>query len=151
MEIQDYPDYLIYDDGRVYSKKRNRFLKQQNIGIGYKQIGLCSNGIRKLYYIHRLIALHYIPNPENKKEVDHLDRDPSNNHISNLRWTTPLENSNNKGNNKSNKSGVKNVCFHTQYGRWSYSIMYNGKTHRKCFKTFEEAVEYKREYELNLN
>lgn len=52
----------------------------------YLRLFLHKNGRRKIAYIHRLIALHYIPNPNNYTEIDHVDGDPSNNSISNLRW-----------------------------------------------------------------
>ena len=154
MDIIGYENYLIYDDGRVYSKKRNIFLKPKDNGLGYKQICLCNNGGQKWTYIHRLVALHYIPNPENKPQVDHLDRDRSNNNLSNLRWVTSLENNQNKGENKtkykSNTSGVKNIYYHKQRNKWRYEKTINENRHSKYFKTFEEAVEYKKEYELRL-
>ena len=51
----------------------------------------------KRYKHHRLVALQFIPNPENKREVDHINRIRNDNHISNLRWVTPAENCQNKG------------------------------------------------------
>ena len=74
MEIQGYPNYLIYEDGKVCSKKSNRVLKPY-INHGYLQITLSNNGKQKKMSIHRLVAIHYIPNPENKPCVDHIDRD----------------------------------------------------------------------------
>ena len=74
MEVIGYPDYLIYPDGRVWSKKKcrginGRFLKPTSQGKGYLRYDLCLNGIRKPLKIHRLVAIHYIPNPENKPRV----------------------------------------------------------------------------------
>jgi hypothetical protein len=51
----------------------------------------------KQFLLARLLALHFIPNPLNKKEVDHIDRNPLNNSLSNLRWATRTENCLNKG------------------------------------------------------
>jgi hypothetical protein len=96
MEIQDYQNYLIYPDGRVYNKKHNRFLKPHLTNHGYLQIDLSNNGKHKVMKVHRLIANHYIPNPENKPCVDHIDRDRQNNNIENLRWVTIRENSSNR-------------------------------------------------------
>ena len=94
MEIQDFPNYLIYPDGRVFSKKSNKFMKPADNGNGYLRLSLGRNNDK---YIHRLVAIHYIPNPENKPEVDHINRVRGDNRIENLRWATRKENQNNKG------------------------------------------------------
>ena len=75
MEIQGYPDYLVYDDGRVFSKKNRIFLIPQIDRYGYHIVNLYIDGKKKCYKVHRLVAIHYIPNPENKPQVDHIDRD----------------------------------------------------------------------------
>ena len=64
MEVRNYPNYIIYDDGRLFSKKSNRFLKKVK-GALYHQYNLCKNGYMKYQYIHRLVAEHFIPNPNN--------------------------------------------------------------------------------------
>ena len=96
MEIINYPDYLIYNDGRIYNKKFERFLTPQQNSNGYYQIGLCKNSKQKFFYLHRLLGIHYIDNPENKPTVDHIDVNPSNNHLSNLQWATRSEQELNK-------------------------------------------------------
>ena len=58
----------------------------------YKRAKLHKNGIATRFLVHRLVATHFIPNPENKPFVNHIDNDPSNNHISNLEWCTQSEN-----------------------------------------------------------
>ena len=63
MEIQGYPNYLIYPDGRVYNIKRKIFMKHANNGNNYLFIYLSNKGKKKHFYIHRLVAIHYIPNP----------------------------------------------------------------------------------------
>jgi len=103
MEIQGFPNYLIYPDGRVFSKKRNKYLKARDNGEGYKFVTLTD---RKNYMIHRLVAIHYIPNPDNLNEVDHINRNRHDNRVENLRWATRSLNSLNRGNQK-NSSGFK--------------------------------------------
>ena len=97
MEIVGFEDYLIYDDGRVWSKKgKGRFMKHQFNKKGYSQLGLWKDDTYKSMRVHRLIALHYIENPENKPQVDHIDNNRQNNHISNLRWVSHAEQQSNK-------------------------------------------------------
>ncbi len=147
MEIQGYPDYLIYDDGRVWSKKgKGRFLKPAKNQKGYHQVCLWRDGEQKNNRIARLVALHYIPNPENKPEVDHIDRDKDNNHISNLRWVTSQENNDNRGMTNRNTSGHEYISYHKMNKGWVFQYRGNGHNVRKYFKTFDEAIAFKCEY-----
>lgn len=59
---------------------------------GYPCINLCSKGKKKRMYIHRLVALTFIPNPEGKKQVNHKDGNKLNNGADNLEWVTNAEN-----------------------------------------------------------
>jgi hypothetical protein len=60
----------------------------------------------KMHGINRLVALYFIPNPENKPYVDHIDGNPDNNCVTNLRWATPTENQANKGKQSGNYSSL---------------------------------------------
>ena len=155
MEIQGYPNYLIYEDGRVWSKPRKstigrqvkgRFLKPYKNPRGYHRVCLCRDGKTKLFLVSRLVAQHYIANPENKPEVDHIDRDTDNNHISNLRWATRQENCDNKGMYISNTSGHKHISYNKTMERWVFRYRERGKRVPKCFKTLDEAIAFKDEY-----
>jgi len=66
---------------------------------GYLFVSLKKEQIKKKFRIHRLVAIQYIDNPENKAEVDHIDRNKKNNSLENLRWATRTENQNNKSSN----------------------------------------------------
>tara|TARA_R110001592_G_scaffold166280_1_gene401216 strand:- start:132 stop:581 length:450 start_codon:yes stop_codon:yes gene_type:complete len=148
MEVIDYPNYLIYDDGRVYNKNRNRFLKPCPNSLGYYRVCLCENNERKTCKIHRLVAIHYIPNPENKREVDHINRIRTDNRIENLRWATSSENNQNKGISKNNTTGVKNISYSIPRDYWVFHKTINGKRIEKYFKTKEEAIEFKNQFDL---
>ena len=111
MEINGYPNYIIYNDGRIYSKKRNKDLKPILINGGYYAVCLSNNGKGDYKLIHRLVAEHFISNPEKLEEVDHIDRDPANFKSANLRWVSRLDNHQNKGKPKHNISGLKCIAY----------------------------------------
>ena len=148
MEIEGYENYLIYEDGKVYSKHSKRYLKQGFHGRGYLYVNLWKDGKGKNISIHRLIGDHYIPNPENKRCIDHKNRIRTDNRIENLRWATDSENQQNTGVSRDNKSGIKNIFYDKSNDRYHYNKMFNKVLHQKYFKTFEEAVEYKKDYEI---
>ena len=91
-KIKGYDNYLISDQGRVFSYKRSIFLKPRKNQKGYLNVNLCKNGIVKNHKIHRLVALAFIPNTENKPTVNHMDSDRTNNFVENLEWNTHSEN-----------------------------------------------------------
>ena len=92
--INGYLDYFISDKGLVFSKKTFKYLKPVRSSNGYLQVHLYKTGVKKTFYIHRLVATHFIKNPKNKTQVNHLDEVKSNNHYLNLEWSTPKENIN---------------------------------------------------------
>lgn len=143
MEIQNYPDYQIYEDGRVFSKKSRKFLKKGDNGHGYLVVRLFHEGKAKTHKIHRLVALHYIPNPENRREVDHIDRNKKNNDISNLRWATRSENCQNKTKQSNNKSGHKYILIHSSGFGWEYKKVIRGKRVQRYFKSKTDALCFK--------
>jgi len=150
MEIQDFPNYLIYQDGRVFSKKRNRFLKSTNLR-GYFRIQIVnSEGKPKSLFIHRLIGIHYIPNPNNLPFIDHKDRNRQNNNIDNLRWCNHSQNMQNKGNNKNNTSGIKNIGFFEKEKFWKYEKVVNGVLYQKKSKNKQLVLWVKFVHSLKL-
>lgn len=74
---------------------------------GYLGLTLSKNGIHKSFHVHRLVAITFIPNPENKLEVNHIDLNKQNNRVDNLEWCTRLENERHSRNN-SNKDLMTN-------------------------------------------
>ena len=88
--------YQISNKGRVKSlyKGSERILKPWDNGRGYLLVTLCKNGVALSKSIHRLVAISFIINPENKPQVNHKDENKSNNCIENLEWATAKENNN---------------------------------------------------------
>lgn len=96
-EIERY--YCILPNGEIYSLPRDGYRKavlklKHNTSkkTGYVSVMLQINGLIENWLVHRLVALSYIPNPENKPQVNHIDGDKSNNNLSNLEWVTRSEN-----------------------------------------------------------
>jgi len=93
-------DYQISNLGRVKSFLRTNFIKPVITHRGYYSVCIRKRNGKKInYVIHRLVALAFIPNPENKPEVNHKDSNKLNNHYSNLEWMTKRENINHFYNN----------------------------------------------------
>ena len=143
MEIDNFPDYLIYPDGKVWSKRRKIYLKHRNT-CGYKFISLCKNGKHNQFYIHRLVGQHYIRNPENKQTIDHINRDKSDNRVENLRWATMKEQCENKGMKNSNTSGHEGISYYNRDKIWTYKKEDSKYKHfRKSFKSKIDAICFK--------
>lgn len=80
---------------RIKGGERTRFMRElpgSKTSHGYRNITLTRNGKCTKYYIHRLVALSFIPNPENKPQINHKDGNGLNNDITNLEWVTSREN-----------------------------------------------------------
>lgn len=90
--------YEIDEDGNVYSvitttSRRKGLIKLQDNGSGYQRVNLFNkDGKARKYYVHRLVAQAFIPNPENKPNINHKDCNVKNNSVKNLEWCTQSEN-----------------------------------------------------------
>jgi hypothetical protein len=130
--------YSINRLGEIYSNKHKKNLKPSDNGSGYLKVVLTKNKIKKTIKIHRLLALQFIPNPNNYTIIDHIDRNSLNNSLDNLRWTTISINNRNR--NIPNKSGFPNININS-CGNYKVVIMLNRKTiYNKTFKTIDEAL-----------
>jgi len=88
--------FKVYEDGTIMRLKDGEYIpaKQHKTckNQKYCTVSYCQNAKQKHFYVHRLVAEAFIPNPENKPQVNHLDGNPRNNHVDNLCWATPKEN-----------------------------------------------------------
>jgi len=138
--IQDFEIYEVSNLGNVKNKKTGRILKPNVGNDGYNKLSLMKDKKRCGKKLHRLIAEAFIPNPENKQFVDHIDNNRLNNNINNLRWATNQENQRNRQLNINSTSGVKGVSFDKARNKWSATITIDGITiHLGLYDNIEDA------------
>ena len=85
------PNYLVSEDGKLYNKRR-KTLTYGKDHLGYRRINMLIGGEPKGLLIHRIVAMTYLPNPNNLPEVNHIDGNKSNNHVTNLEWVSRHDN-----------------------------------------------------------
>ena len=150
IKIKGYP-YVIHQCGTILrlckgnTKQYNYtpFTKQRNphISKGYPCIGLSNNGKRN-HLVHRLLALAFISNPENKKCIDHIRGKELGNDLNNLRWATYVENNNNIINPQIPKKITKGSITQNKNGyQWRYYM--NRKPKSKTNKSKEFLIKYR--------
>lgn len=103
---------------------------------------LCVQFSAKTYSVHRLVALAFIPNPENKPEIDHINCNRFDNRIENLRWVTRLENANNPLTLKQRRENAKRGEYAYRYGKVGKE---NGKS--KAVQQFDLKGKFVAEFE----
>ena len=125
MKFRDYTDYEVYEDGRIYSYKRKKFLKPATLPNGYKQVCITDNeGKAKCYLLHRVVfeAVSGEPIPTSM-EINHIDERKDNNSKSNLQLVSHNENCNfGTRNTRISKSNTNNTNRSKQVGAYK-----NGK------------------------
>lgn len=151
-DVIEYEDeYEISNTGFIRSKDRmcvdslyrKRFRKGMELRPdiaqnGYYRVTLCKGGHKKQQYLHRLIAIHFIPNPEGMPQINHKDGNKLNNSIDNLEWVTVQENTIHAY--KNNLINVRSGENHPHYGKFGAKSKKAKKVLRTNIKTGEEKV-----------
>ena len=140
--------YQVSNLGRVKSLERviphSRFgtqkLKEkiltEQINKGYAQVTLSKDGEQKKPLVSRMVAIAFIPNPDNKPEVNHIDEDKLNNHVHNLEWVTPKENSNH---GTRNSKVIPYLTWSSQQQQKPVTMI--DKETNECIQTFKSINE----------
>lgn len=118
--------YLVSTKGEVKSLRKNKKLKLLNMSNGYLKVCLYKDNKMSNILVHRLVAEAFIPNPENKPLVDHINTNRKDNNVKNLRWVTNKENSNNPlsiENNRKAQSGENHPFYGKHRGEHFSQIM----------------------------
>lgn len=126
--------------GRIKSLKNNIILKGWKDKYGYVRVYLCENGNKKVFQVHRIVGITFIPNPENKPCINHLDENPSNNNVNNLSWCTYKENNNyGQHNTKMSASKIGNIAWN------------KGKKMNKEYVQNNYKCKKVNQYDINMN
>lgn len=145
-EVKGYEEYQVSNFGNVKSKRFDRNLKPRKNGKGYLSVKLN----RKQFYIHRIVALNFIPNPLNLTDVNHIDEIKNNNNIYNLEWMNHRDNRNYSIDKSKTTSQFTNISWHKKSNKWQVNIKFNKKIYWiGVFKNEEDAnnsvIEFKKQ------
>ena len=139
--IVGYENYEVSNFGNVKNIKTKRILKHGFGSCGYKKVDLSIDGSPITLRIHKLVAQTFLENPENKKCIDHIDNNKSNNNVLNLRYATHSENGQNSSLSSKNTSGTKGVSYENKNNKWRARIMIDGiNVHLGYFENKEDAI-----------
>ena len=154
VRIEGYPKYVIHPCGTILSifKNHTREKKPCKNKDGYVLVSLTNNGKPKSFYVHRLVALHFIKNddPENKIEIDHFDNIRHNNKIENLEWVTHVEN--NKRRDLVNPPAeITKGSIYKRYNSWVWGYYMKAKKKTKQMKNLKDLEKYRDDILSNYN
>ena len=140
-KINGFDNYSVSNFGIVRNDKTGKILKPSNTN-GYYKVSLKDNENKsKTKRVHRLIGEAFIPNPNNKPVIDHIDNNKLNNDIANLRWASIKENTYNSKLSTRNTSGVKGISWHSRDKCWRARIRVNdNEIHLGSFINKEDAI-----------
>ena len=131
--LEEFPNYEIYKNGDIFNTKTNFKLCGTIENNGYRRFSLSNkDGKRKNMRHHRLLAQTFLENPNNYKQVDHIDNNKLNNNLENLRFCSQSLNSTNREHYSHKKNGApekrfKYVNWHKRDKQWEGNIAVNGK------------------------
>ncbi|RLI55095.1 MAG: hypothetical protein DRP09_11075 [Candidatus Thorarchaeota archaeon] len=122
------PTYLVSSLGEVFNTKTNKFLNGSKNDGGYLITGFSSGlGSTITKSIHRVVALTYLPNPNNLPTIDHIDMNKQNNSVDNLRWCSYSLNNWYRKKQKNNMSGYRGLTFHKRDKTWRAKLVKDKK------------------------
>ena len=126
-------DRLVNKSNKTSYIRKGKLCKQSKSNLGYMTVGFTVSDVKTNKYVHRLVAEAFIPNTENKPQVNHIDCNKKNNHVSNLEWCTNSEN-----HIHATKNGLNKLHLHR--------VAYSGEENGRSLLTKEQVLEIKQKY-----
>ena len=153
VSLPEFPNYIIYFDGRVYTTKRKMFIKKSIDKDGYENIQL-SNGKMKNFKVHRLLAMCFFPHNDNldKIQIDHINRIRNDNRLENLRFADCNLQQNNSKRKKLPYGilpfiyNIKRQYKDSTYHSYLFTARYNGKQGRIYRKDLDTVIKFRDEF-----
>jgi hypothetical protein len=132
-QIEGYKKYAVSECGKVFSLDFNRTGEVRQLSPytvrGYNHVSLRKDGKRKIFPVHRLVAQAFLDDWEPDLQVDHIDMNRTNNHVSNLRMVTPSQNAQN--------NNARGICFHKRDKKWYAKLTINYKCYHGPYRDTE--------------
>ena len=126
-------DRLVNKSNKTSYIRKGKLCKQSKSNLGYMTVGFTVSDVKTNKYVHRLVAEAFILNTENKPQVNHIDCNKKNNHVSNLEWCTNSEN-----HIHATKNGLNKLHLHR--------VAYSGEENGRSLLTKEQVLEIKQKY-----
>lgn len=141
-KIEEYPNYSVSNLGNIRNDKTGRILKQYTKPSGYKQVQLGRNTTPQ--YVHRLVGKAFIPNNENKPQINHKNGNKGDNNKDNLEWVTARENDLAYGYTSRVENRKKKIIATNKNGE---KIIFNSRNETaEYFKCDKSQISYGRYY-----
>ena len=144
VRIDGFPDYVIHPCGTILRIRKDKTteLKHNKNVYGYMRVVLSNKGKQKFPLVHRLLGIAFIPNPENKRCVDHGNGVKDDNSLENLSWVTHQENMNGFRSNP-RQPITKGGIYKTKNG-WQWKYRMDGKQKANTMKSLEALEIYRK-------
>jgi len=147
-KIEGFENYSVSNCGNVRNDKTGRILKPCTTKYGYRCVVLCPGMM--MYKIHRLVGVAFIPNPDAKPQINHIDFNRANNNLSNLEWVTNRENSLKR--EIPSNTGYSNIYKRTNRETYKVQIKTGNKyVYCKSFNTLDAAIQARNQKYEELN
>ena len=150
-DVDGFSNYQISNHGRIKNSKTQRIKQILNNG-GFDYVNLTQNGSATYHKIHHLVAKTFLTNDKKLPYVDHIDGDISNNHVSNLKWTSECHSKREVSQRVNNSSGYRGVAWCNHANKWRVQKFIEGKQrHVGYFDTKEDGAKAFDRYVLDDN